>query len=463
MKQLSFFLALTLLSLAACTDPITVGSDILADDRAEVGQVSDLPFTTRVVRDDSLLVFDADQNTFRVPRFSYGHLEDEVFGEWTHSAYFTPRLPRTTGAQLTIAPEWLSSEAAIVDSIVLVIPIDTATGFYGPGRNFSARMERLLEAVNFDSDLTTADPRPATGGDNILATPGFSASLTKQPLYDTIYSEANFLDSLPHIRLKFDADFVAAINQLDSTTFASDSAFTEFFAGVLLEPTEQADGMLSIVPAPQRGLDVAGFYFYYRDPSPSDDASFYRMPLAGFAPLYDKDYAGSLAGELLEPGADSTTLLVTGEGGLMTAIEFSDLDALRNTLVNRAELTLYTMDLAGYSREDFPYSDFVALYYRDANGNLQAIRDWPNGEVRSSDNEFVRRFLGGFVEMENDDVFFRNRLSVHMQGIVTGDFAEPVVYLRSIPVSGDPSRTILQGRGSDALPARVDVTFTRVE
>ena len=463
MKQLFFLLALTVLTIAACTDPITVGSDILADDRAEVGQVSDLPFTTRVVRDDSLLVFDADANTFLVPTFSFGHLEDEVFGEWTHSAYFTPRLPRTSGAQLTISPEWLSSEAAFVDSIVLIIPIDTAGGFYGPGRDFSARMEQLLEVVDYESDLTTGDERPLTDGNNVLDGPGFSASLSTQPLYDTIYSEANFRDSLPHIRLKFDAQFVDAINQLDSTSFASDSTFTAFFAGVLLEPTEQANGMLTLSPAPRRGLDVAGFYFYYRDPSPSDDASFYRMPLEGFSPLYEKDYTGTLAEELLQPDVDSTTLLVTGEGGLMTAIEFTDLDALQNTLINRAELTFYTADLAGYSREEFPYGEFMALYFRDGNGNLRAIRDWPNGDVRSSDNEFVRRFLGGFVEMENDDVFFRNRLSIHMQGIVTNNFTEPVVYLRSIPVSSDPSRTILRGRGADELPARMDVTFTRVE
>ncbi|MGK0333435.1 MAG: hypothetical protein ACI974_000251, partial [Paraglaciecola sp.] len=50
MKTILFYLSCAVfLVLTACTEPITVGANLLENDRAALGQTTDIPFTTRVV------------------------------------------------------------------------------------------------------------------------------------------------------------------------------------------------------------------------------------------------------------------------------------------------------------------------------------------------------------------------------------------------------------------------------
>ena len=59
----------------------------------------------------------------------------------------------------------------------------------------------------------------------------------------------------------------------------------------------------------------------------------------------------------------------------------------------------------------------------------------------------MQEFLGGNPEMEGDEVFYRNRFSVHLQGIVNAEFVEPTIYLRTVPAQFDPSRVAFVGPG----------------
>ena len=152
-----------------------------------------------------------------------------------------------------------------------------------------------------------------------------------------------------HIRLKLDQPFVDAVNALDTNAFASTAAFREFMPGVYLEATEGTNAFIPIrpVPAQRNAPERAGFYFFYPDPTEGDDGSFYQMILGEWLPRYAQDYEGSLAGELLEAGRDSNLLLIGGTASLMTAVDFRRHHELRNTLINRAELTYFRETVDG--------------------------------------------------------------------------------------------------------------------
>ncbi len=128
------FATALLLLLGSCTDPITVGSDLLGDDRAEVGEVTDLPFTARVIRDDSSLTVRGTAAT--TPNgYSFGQFEEMTFGLTRHSLYLTAR-PPVGVSQLTVVPQFARNASVRIDSAVLILPIDTLKPFYGPGREF---------------------------------------------------------------------------------------------------------------------------------------------------------------------------------------------------------------------------------------------------------------------------------------------------------------------------------------
>ena len=144
-----------------------MGADILDDDLAEVGQTDRLPFTTRVVRDDSIRVYDATANVPTVVPFSFGRAGDEVFGEWSNSVTLTPRLPQSIIDQerITTLPEFATDADTDVDSIVLILPIDTAiTGLYGPNRTFQVELSIAAGGHRYyQSTYTVTTPGPPWG------------------------------------------------------------------------------------------------------------------------------------------------------------------------------------------------------------------------------------------------------------------------------------------------------------
>ena len=467
MKQVFFLFAFALLSLAACTDPITVGANILTGDQADVGQIDDLPISVRTVRDDSIKTYRAsDDLLLQAFSFSFGQSNDDIFGNWKHSVTITPSLQLSTASvlQQVVLPEFVTDGPTEVDSIVLILPIDTFSGYYGESRTFPVRLTRLMAPFATDQDIYSTYERPMTGEELYNGGALAEASI----LYDTIYTNTGDTIRDPHMRLKLTQSFVDEINALDSTAFRTDTLFRDVFSGVYLEPVGSSNSFVAFrIPSRGQGIpERSGFYFFYPDPSEGDEASFYRAPLDGWYPRYEHDFSGSEVGRLLA-GQDGTRTAVGATATVMTAITFTDLDTLRDRLINRAELTFFREALEGYDFDRFPEPGSLGLFYRNNSGALVGIRDQSDiqGPVLA-----VNAFAGGLREESATDssaVFYRNRLTVHLQGIVNGDFAEPTIYLRagrrtSNPIS-DPARAILSGPASPDREPTVNVIFTLID
>ena len=459
MKQLPFLAALLLLALSACTDPITVGEDLLGGDRATLGQNAAVPFTTRTVPDEPVLTY-RQSNNAAIGSFNLGRTTDDVFGSWNHGVTLTPALPRTASNAVS-PPEFVTEDNVLVDSIVLILPLDTTTGFYGQGRTFDVEVRLLSAPVLPEQDYNSADrfdvqPLPINEDQT------FTAVAQRRILYDTIYSRGDTIEQ-PHIRVRLNQQFVDLINGLDTNAYQSDSSFWEFFPGVELRITDESDGFVSILPQPVNANQTrfAGWYYFYPDPTENDPASFYRTGLNLWLPFYEKDYTGSLAQTLVDDGMNNDQSVIAGQGGLMTEITLTDLSDLDNTLINAATFTFYVDSVAGYDYAERPVSEFLGLYHR-VDGVLEAIEDRVVLGNPGS-NTAVQQFLGGDLFRNGDGrSLYQPRLSVHLQRILDGE-AEPVLYLRNVPLDRDPSRVILRGPERPELGANLTVTFTRVE
>lgn len=461
MKQVFFFIGSALLIfLSACTEPITVGSDLLEGDRASLGQTMDLEFTTTVFREDTITTFDASANA-TLSSFTFGQLRNDVFGELKHGVYIIPSLPRSSATGQVVAPPFIFDENTSVDSVVFFLPIDTSAGLYGNGLTFPVRMVQLADAVDqnqdFDSNVSLV-----RGFNELQRDPFFTAEFNATLLYDTIISSGDSV-LFPHIRMAFDDQFLEQLNSVDASVFDSDTTFWEFLSGFYLEPTDDSGSLITLQPQPNTGglSQFAGIYYFYKD-TLDQDPTFYRAPLSLWLPRYEQDFDGSVFGDYLAPGEDNESFALAGQAGLLTEITFPDLSSLQDVVINEAILTFYREEVEGFDYLQFPAPTLTALYYRDEDGRLVQIEDRQRlGNPNSS--AAIRQFLGGNPITDDDNnIFYQPRFSVHMQRMVDGE-VPPTIYMRTVPLDSDPSRVILAGPQASVRPATVRVTFTELD
>ena len=469
-----FTALLILLTFAACTDPITVGSDLLDEDRATVGETTDLPFTARVVRGDSIWVLNGNGPSYvQGPEFSFGEIDDPTFGRTTHGVYLPPRLPRNaTGT--TVVPDFATLINLSVDSVVLILPLDTTQGVYGPGREFPYRAVEILEPIETLGENIYSDFAPAVGTVDLGADPTFTVDLSSRLVRDTTITKPAFRQ--PHLRIRMSDAFATRIENLQPTDYGADTLFRERFAGIYLVPDGPTEGLINIQPIEGNNVTPYGGYnVYYTDSSGT--ATFYRMPLQVVLPRYEYDYANSLVGELLADTTESDLLAVAGKGGVMTEITFGDLSEYSGRIINRASLELPVASVPGVSYSDYRLPQRLELFYRPvADGPMIGIQDKID-IIRTRGNTVNGSFfLRGGLETEGNLSYYSPALSLHLQRIINGE-APPRIYVRAYPLAAadyggtngilfapvsdtDPGRALLNGPNSGTNPAYLRVTFT---
>jgi hypothetical protein len=446
-----------LLALLGCTDPITVGSDLLDDDRATVGRVVDLPFTTRVIPGDSVITYVPRAQFERPGPVTFGQISDPDFGTVRHALYLTPILIRPDRINPPIIPPYASSEDITVDSAVLLIPIDTLRGFYGTGRRFPIALRPLIEkATLFETFYSNVSL--ATGTANIATVT--ELQLTDEPteVRDTAAYRGDLFS--PHLRLRLTDEVARQLQDIDEDDYANDSTFIERFAGLYLEPTGDSDALVTLAAnAVSPADDYNGINVYYKDATGTPRE--FRIPLALALPQYTYDFAGSQVQSLLEDGNDADLIAVMGQQGLMTEIDLGDVTEFQGRVINQAKLTVTLAEVAGVEYDEYPAPTRLELWYREsATGPLLPIADRLKlGQARAGAN-VTDFFLGGGREEDSYSPTF----TIHMQRILD-EQAPPRLYLRVTPLqiqSGNfrPNRAFLNGPDAPEQPATISITFT---
>jgi hypothetical protein len=461
MKAIRYFFPLFVLVVSACTDPITVGSELLEDDRATVGQIVDIPFTTRVLRSDSLFSYGPGQ-TQLLPGLTFGQLDDPDFGDVRHSVYLTPGLPqRQIGPNVfeVIPPPFADNSDHTIDSIVLLLPIDTARTFYGDGRRFPISVRQIASPVTFEESYFT-DISVATDSEELSATA--ELRLTERPtlVRDTaIFGRELFR---PHLRVRFSDGLVDQFREYGLDDFDTDSVFRQRFPGVFLQPQGVSEALVTLAPNEIAQVDTVynGFNVYYTDSL--GEPRQYRIGLLQALPRYEYDFTGSLVETLLDDGPDSELVAVAGQGGLVTEISFNDLSAFRDRIINRAQLTISVADVDGVDYAAFPPPPRLELWYRaTADGGLLPIGDRTELIRASASSAVTDFFIDGNI---GDDQTYETAFSIHMQRILEGT-VPPRMYLRVTPIALNrgaflPNRAFLNGPAAAERPARISLTFT---
>lgn len=454
----SLFLAAILLLLSACVDPITVGSDLLSGDRATIGYTDEVAIDLYTFQEDSVKTYDGDTRV-NINTAHFGALEDPIFGHSSRGTYFFPELPRNTASGLIIRPPFVNSDTISIDSIVLIVPIDT-NFFYGNaiGQDFAYEGQEIVEPFDISQDYYS--------NNNFQLAPNLIASGSVRPLKTpALLHDTLVVDSIltPHVRILLEGDLAQRFLAADSSIYSSNEALRDFFKGVFLQASTTNEGLFAI----NVSSGFAGFYFYLS--SNNRNPSFYLFPMEAVLPTYRFDRSESLAASLLSLSVNNQQSLIEGAAGLTSVVEISNLADLQGKVVNQAVLEFYLDELPNYSYSTFPAARSVFLYFRNSDGLLSPIDDFrvlnPNAGL-----EARNFFLGGNLttDEESGRQKYSTNITVHLQRIIDGDY-DPSIYIRVDPPlqatngifgNRDAGRSILLGPDHAEFPMRLKVTFT---
>ncbi len=427
MKIISFstiFACLILLS--ACTEPTTIGSELLADDQADLRFTDTITMFGTTVTEDSLIVYDPDN---RFGRLQVGYFEDPLFGKVKAGFYI----------QVDIGLEAPILSNPKLDSIVLTMTYDSA-GVYGPLQDLQElEVYRVTEAIS-NGEIYYSNQSFQTE-----STPIGTAQFVPAPNTEVDYIINGDTSAVPHVRITIDT--LLGQELLNSSVYESD--FIETLNGLFVTSasTEPTDAMLNfnMLNSTSR-LNL----FYTNDDTVSVVHQFLIVGLSTAMSTFEHDFEGSVVEPFINNKALGDSLLfVQAMSGTNVKLDFPYLKDLGNVLINKAEIEFTVASLPGGDEDNFPPNTILLLSEKDDEGKLKVIRDIEIG---------ASAFDGTYTEGDFQDTYSMN-ISAQIQDIVDGT-EESEIFIRAISKQEKANRVVLYGPNHSDFPIKLKITYT---
>ncbi len=449
MKQpkIAFWLAVAGFLVAgvftACTDPTTIGADLLEEDRLGLDYVDTITLSVNVENPDSVLTYAGGG----LSRHIFGDHTDPLFGRVLAGFYLQPTLQSD---RLGFFPP--DFKDAVLDSIILVLVKDSSAYYGRPVLPFGVEVFRLTEDMDpskeYYSNSSFATQAAPLGAAGFL------------PRYDSI-SVIDYSGSAPQtqfytnqVRIPLDLAFGTELIQQDTLVYRTDSTLAEVFKGLYIKPTHATDGLVAFSSLNTQ----VGLFIYYSNAAGNPVQ--YQFPIKDFrarVSRYQHSYAGFPIESYIGNPARSDTLVFTqGLAGVQVKVEMPHITSLRGAIINYAELEVPL----GYFPDDdtvkyAPSRELLLLAY-NSQGKLEAVSDVPlSGNQRAA-------FFGGILTRGaggRPDVY-RMNVSSQLADMISGR-APNTFYIQVFAKAQTGSRVALHGPRHPLNRMRLRVAFTQ--
>lgn len=365
--------------LFTCSDPTAIGTDLLEQDLVEVSFTDTIPITSKTVRSDRIATFDQpiQLNFFTIETFNqlstylFGNFDDPVFGQTEASIYIQPEKASVEG------PDFSNST---LDSIVLVLPFAN-TAFYGDSsQSLEMEVYRLTELPDNET-IYYSDSEFLVEEEPI-------ASQVFTPLFDTISVDvpitgADSITSVefgPQLRIRLPDALGQELLELDPVNYESDTAFFDYFKGLYLKPKGASNNMVAF----RLGRNSVGsmeVYYNQLDPVTNEDTiriyqfGFFYTDAVRFVNV-KHNYETSIVGKFIDSTSTSDDFVfVQGAGGSLGKIEFPNLSALEDVVINKAELEINLALFPGDDTMKYQPIEQLSLYQVLEDGTIEPLED----------------------------------------------------------------------------------------
>ena len=431
-----------LMLLIACNQESTVGADLLGDETIEV-QFTDTIELEAVTKTNASVTTFINRSNFNNRTYLIGSIDDPVFGKSTSTTYITPTYP--------VTPRF--PEIAILDSVVMSLPLDTF-GLYGdPEYLHTIDLFQLTDAFTVDSDVDTlkSDMCDLQFDDTPLATLESKVDERQDiKIYNPTVDSA--ITVSPQIRFRLD-DNNALWDQLamDTSKHSSNDSLINFLKGFALQSRDAQNSMFGI-----RLNEEAPAYieWYYQDTSAQ--AQLYLMNLGRVRhSCFTHDYSTTEVEQAIDmPNTEKTFL--QSMSGVTTEYDLSNVLDVNGNLINSAVIEIFAED----SADEFGPVENIIVSYTDENGSELVIADLLTGQAVGDVTLFFGGALGSSVVNGTTVRKYDFKLTSHIINLVRGVVTNPKIKISAFLKEQRPTRSVLYSPTHPVYPAKLKLILT---
>lgn len=456
-KSFQLFILLVITSIFSCSDPASIGADLLIEDQANLQFTNETPIQATTIEGDVLQTY-SPFVALQLGRHLFGRFEDPVVGISEASIY----------SQISLGTQ--SPPDTIIqsfDSVILSLAYDTLFSYGDINESFS------LEVLQVEEDLSNIADYFSNQTFQTASTPIGSADfipdlITQPTIVDySLNPSGDNVTTYPHLRIPLSGDFITMLAQ-DTSLFSSDTTFQNFFKGIHIKPTSLNSSMFRF----DFTNAISRISFYYTT-SDSTNAEYKLDFTSGNARVLNisHDYESTLVNDALQNLSDSL-LFIQGMTGVNTQITFPDLSSLDGIVVNKAELEFTVADLPQNDTTAYPLATQLIASLVDGSGESDILPDVQ--AAFSSAVPIVTEIHGGIPVVETQDgtsvTKYKINISSYFQSVLNGETENSFKlsngveqnswYFQLPPKAIDPSKVILYGPNHPQYPMKLNLTYT---
>ncbi len=441
--RLYFFLFLAFVGLLfSCNEEITIGSTILEDTSIDVSFTDTLDINVETVVDDTVVTYRTGVDT---RTFLLGELNDSSFGFSKSDIYLSTQL---------LSGLLPSFDTLSVDSIIMIIPLDTFGQFGNDAAIHNIEVFQLIEELKVSEE-----------NNQILSSDSFEYGTTLVGQYNNVVNHRDSVDiglasnrdsivkSFPQLRIPLKPDFWLPIIG-DTSIFNNEensADYKEFVKGFVLRSSPDDSSMAGLNLSNNSPLNIT---VYYTNLTGNVQGSYLIDIGAIRTSEFMHDYSNTPVSEVL--GLVNTDFAyIQSMQGVNLSVDLSSVKTLENTIINKAQLEFFLLE------ETDPLVDPVAgldVLFVNEGGTSTQILD-------SSLSNTSADYLGGSLEstVVGGQTLRKYELDIsnHVILIARGEIENPIISIEARNKPQRATRSIVLGQSHPDFPMRLKLVTSK--
>lgn len=438
-------LLLAVVALFSCNKTTEIGVGILpASSDINATFTDTLKVVTTPMRQDSLVTSSQFYSLL-------GNMYDPIFGK-SYAAIFTEFQLPTTAIDLG------NPDTLFIDSVVLTMAYFKTYGYGDVPQSFT--VHEVVEKMS---------PKP---DDGYFSNKSFATSAEvlgrKQLLVPDLKDSIEVLGVTfpPHLRIRLSDRFGQdLLDQSGQASLATDSAFKEYFHGLLIQPDTAATpyaasmiylGMLS---------SVSGLRIYWHTPAKSGLNINFPISTSEVKTNYFRhSYAGTVVASHLqgETQDGDSLIFIQSMAGIRTRVSIPDLLNLHDVIINKAELVI--SQRLDPNRADSVFTPPLQLLIvtLDSAGKIKAIPD--NDDVNHAFPSYGGNRVSYGILPGDTVAQYKFSISQQVQLLIDGKITDYGLFLINNSAQETADRLMAGGGNrNDVYKTMLNIIYTPIE
>lgn len=278
-----------------------------------------------------------------------------------------------------------------------------------------------------------------------------NATLATKPTIIGSLTSINFSADSGVVRIPLTNAFAQTlVNQFGQGTLSSNDNFQNFFKGIFVKTTGGNDGLIHLQ------LTNSSLRLFFNAPSSPDSTySFIIDNLSTRVNKYIKNFAGSEVEVLLnDPTNNDEVLYVSAFSGTRAIVEMPDLSFLKNSIINRAEISFYEVDLDNPLATSFPSPDNLFLFLNSSDTSVQLLPGVTTNNIASFGGSKTSKTVNGISTNE-----YKFNITNYIQSLIDETTSINRIALSALTVNSGNRLKLGGGIHSD-LPIKLKIVYT---